>query len=117
VSNVEALDTGGYRYEWLYRIAGLPIKASAAMIECVPHEKIVVESKGGLKTIATWILVPEGEGTRATFSIETPIDNPVLRRLSEIFIKNQLRFAVETAVSNVKFLIEQDLEKAPRRTL
>lgn len=108
VSNVVPLETGGYRYEWTYRIAGFPIKASAAMIECVPHERIVVESKGGLKTFSTWVFRPEGEATVATFSIDSPMDNPFVRRMSELFVRNQLRFAVDTAVANLKFLMEQD---------
>jgi hypothetical protein len=111
VSNIRPLPTGGYAYEWTYKVAGFPIKASAAMVECVPSERIVVESEGGMKTISTWVFRQEENATLATFSIESPIDNPFLRRLSELFIRNQLRFAVDIAVANLKFLIEQDIAR------
>lgn len=112
VSNVRPLPAGGYAYEWTYKIAGFPLKASAAMVECIPYERIVVESEGGMKTTSTWVFRQEGNSTLATFSIESPIDNPFLRRLSELFIRNQLRFAVDTALANLKFLIEQDVARA-----
>lgn len=111
VSNVQPLPGGGYSYQWTYRVAGFPIKASAAMIECIPYQRIVVESQGGLRTISTWVFQEEAGATLATFSIESPIDNPFLRRLSEIFVSNQLRFAVDTALANLKFLVEQDVGK------
>lgn len=108
VSDVVPLETGGYSYKWQYRIAGFPIKASARMTECVPYERIVVLSEGGLKTISTWVFRQEGDHTHATFSISSPIDNLFLRRLSEPFIANQLRFAVQTALNNLKYILEQD---------
>lgn len=107
VYDVKPLPTGGYSYRWVYRWAGFPIKASAAMTEFAPHSRIVVESSGGMRTISTWVFEPDGGRTRATFSIEAPDLGILLRRLSGRFIANQLRFAVEVALTNIKHMAEQ----------
>ena len=104
--DVKPLPGGGYSYRWVYRLAGLPIQAQGTMTELVRPIKIVVESSGGLKTVSTWHFEPHERGASATFSIEAPDVNFLLRRLSGRFIQNQLRFAVDTALSNVKHIAE-----------
>ncbi len=106
VYDVEPLPGGGYKYRWVYKWAGLPIQARATMTEIVPYSRIVVESSGGMHTISTWVFEPEGSGTKATFSIEAPDPGFIMRRLSSRFIENQLRFAVDVALTNIKYMAE-----------
>ncbi len=110
VSDIVPLPNGGYRYRWTYSFAGFPIRAEAEMTEVTPYSRIIVESSGGLRTISTWVFEPQPDGaTSADFSIEAPDVNFLLRRLSGGFIRNQLRFAVEVALQNVKYMAEQHL--------
>lgn len=102
VSNITPLPGGGYRYEWTYRLAGFPIRATGEMIELVPYSRLVIKSSGGMETISTWNFAEEAGGTRATFSIETGSLNQILMRLTERYIHNQLRFAVDVALANLR---------------
>ena len=107
VSDVVPRPEGGYTYRWHYKWAGLPIpvSAEAAMTELKRYERIVVESTGGMRTISMWNFEAIGETqTKATFSIEAPDINVLLRRLSGRFIQNQLRFAVDTALNNIRHM-------------
>lgn len=115
--DVEPLPGGGYKYRWVYRWAGFPIQADAAMITYERPEKIVVKSTAGMETYSTWILHPLEGDTEANFTIEAPLQNWLLRRVSERFIRNQLRYAVDIALSNIKSIIEHDFSEQQQRAV
>jgi hypothetical protein len=71
--------------------------------------KIMVKSTAGMETYSTWTLhQTDGGGTEANFTIEAPLENWLIRRVSERFVRNQIRYAVDIALTNIKAIIEHD---------
>ena len=112
-NSIEPLESGGYRYRWNYKMLGKWLTADSETIEFERPHLFAVRSTGGVDTVSRWNLAAEGEGTRATFTIEYEMNNRLLARLTERFVRNQIQYSVQVALLNIKELLERDTRPAP----
>jgi uncharacterized membrane protein len=48
VKNVKALPNGGYKYDWVYNMAGIHINGHADWVEYVENERVVNKNESGI---------------------------------------------------------------------
>ncbi|MEJ2738050.1 MAG: SRPBCC family protein [Anaerolineae bacterium] len=106
VKDVEPLPSGGTKYRWVYKMAGVRFEGSSEAIEYLPNQRTITDNKGGVPGIITWTYEPEGGGTKVTFEAEYTVNVPLLRRLAESFLVKVNEQEAETVLANVKAKVE-----------
>jgi len=111
--SIVPMESGGYRYKWNYKMLGKWLTANSETVEFERPPLFAVKSTGGVDTVSRWNLAVEGEGTRATFTIEYEMNNRLLARLTEGFVRNQIQYSVQVALLNIKELLERQAQPKP----
>jgi uncharacterized protein YndB with AHSA1/START domain len=106
VKQIEKLPAGGYRYHWLYKMAGQKFEGETKTVEIVPNEKIVEEARGGLESTFQWLFKPENGGTKMTVRAEYELPRSLLARLKEPFVRKLNEHEAETVLVNLKERLE-----------
>jgi uncharacterized protein YndB with AHSA1/START domain len=104
--DVEELEGGGYKFGWVYKMAGMRFEGTSETIEYVANQRTVTDNKGGIESIITWTCEPEDGGTKVTFDAEYTVPIPLLGKLAEAFIVKQNEREAETLLANLKARME-----------
>jgi carbon monoxide dehydrogenase subunit G len=96
----------GQQHEWTYKMAGVPLRGQAVVVEHVPNVRAVHQSIGMIHVTFAYSVDSVDEGTLLTLEIEYTIPVPVLGRLAEriVLARNEREF--EMALTNVKEALE-----------
>jgi carbon monoxide dehydrogenase subunit G len=99
VRNVEALENGGKRLDFTYRLAGVPVDGSLRTPEYTEDERVVFEMSGALSGTITWTFEPDAGGTRVTYAAEYDLPGRALstaaRPVAKRYNERQLRLTLE----------------------
>lgn len=106
VKDVEELPTGGRKFNWVYKMAGVRLEGTSETIEYVANQRIVTKSTGAVESKFVWEFLPEGEGTKLNSSIEYTVPVPVLGKLAEGLIVKMNEREADTLVANLKDRLE-----------
>lgn len=106
VKDVHSLPNGGHSHAWKYKMAGIRLQGTAEDVEHIPNERIVSKTKGGVDSIQTWMVQPEGDGTKVTFKVDYTVPIPVLGRLAEAAIVKLNDREGDAIVENLKTMLE-----------
>lgn len=106
VKDVEELPTGGRKFNWVYKMAGIHFEGTSETTEYVANQRIVTKSTGGVESAFVWEFLPEGEGTKLNVSIEYTVPVPVLGKLAEGLIVKLNEREADTLVANLKDRLE-----------
>jgi uncharacterized protein YndB with AHSA1/START domain len=106
VKDVEPLPSGGTKYRWVYKMAGVRFEGSSEAIEYLPNQRTITDNKGGVPGTITWTYEPEDGGTKVTFEAEYTVNVPLLRRLAESFLVKVNEQEAEAVLANVKARME-----------
>ena len=106
VKDVESLPSGGRRFNWVYKMAGVKLEGTSETKEYVENERIVSETEGGIKSKFIWSFTPEGEGTRLHVDIEYTVPVPVVGKLAESAIVKMNEREASALVANIKDRME-----------
>lgn len=104
--DVEPLPGGGYKFGWVYKMAGVRFEGTSKVTEYVANQRAVTVSKGGIASTITWTYEPKDGGTRLTFDAEYTVPIPLLGRLAEALIVRQNEREAETLLTNLKARME-----------
>ena len=105
-TDIEKLPSGGNRFKWAYKMAGMRFEGTSEDTECVDCERVVSETKGGIESRMSWSFAPEAGGTRTTFEAEYTVPIPLLGRLAESFIVRQNQNEADVLLANLKDRME-----------
>ena len=105
-TDVQRLPNGGNSFRWTYKMAGMRFKGTSEDTEVIENQRVVSDSKGGIRSVITWILEPEARGTKATFRAEYTVPIPLLDKLAEAFIVKLNEHEVEVILANLKARME-----------
>lgn len=102
VENIEPLENGGKRADFVYSIAG--VKLEGELVETVhePDERMTFELRGGLPGEIDISFEPAGEGARVTYAAEYEIPGRVLSRVAEPFVRQYNRRELRTVLENLQ---------------
>jgi len=92
----------GQRHEWTYRMAGLKLDGESTIVEHVPHERLVMKTKGGAESTWTVQLTPSSLGTRLDLTVDYTVPLPVLGKIAEKVIVRRNAREIEMAAQNIK---------------
>jgi uncharacterized protein YndB with AHSA1/START domain len=106
VKDVESQPGGGFKYGWVYKMAGVRFEGGTETTEFAVNERTVSENSGGVSGTVTWIYEPENGGTRVTMEAVYLLHIPVLRKLAESFLAKLNEQEAETILANVKAKME-----------
>jgi uncharacterized membrane protein len=105
-TDVQSLPNGGKRFHWVYKMAGMRLEGDSEDTEFIANELVVSETRGGIRSTVTWMLRPEGDGTKVTFDVEYTVPVPLLGKLAEAFIVRVNEHESETLLANLKARME-----------
>ena len=106
VKDVEPLVSGGHRWRYVYKMAGLNFEGSNETAEFVPNRRLVVRSQGGIEATVTWTLDPQDGGTVVGLNADYKVPIPVLGKLAEAVIAKMNEREGEVLLENLKTLLE-----------
>jgi len=106
VKNVKELPSGGYSWDFVYKMAGVKFNGSSKHVEYVENDHTVAQSTGIDSTI-TWSYEAVAGGTRMTSLTEYKIPVPLLGKVAEAFIVKINENESETTLANVKARLEE----------
>jgi uncharacterized protein YndB with AHSA1/START domain len=106
VKDVESLPGGGFKYRWVYKMAGVRLEGGTETSEFVANERTVSENTGGVSGTVTWTYRSEAGMTHVTFEAEYAVHIPVLRKLAETFLVKLNENEAEAILANVKAKME-----------
>jgi uncharacterized protein YndB with AHSA1/START domain len=104
--DVQRLPNGGNKFRWVYKMAGMRFEGISEDIEVVPNQQVVSKTEGGLESTVTWLVQPEGGGTKVTFQGEYTVPIPLLGKLAEAFIVKQNEHEADVLLANLKARME-----------
>jgi uncharacterized membrane protein len=105
VSNVKG-EGVGQTYDWIYRMAGIPLKGSTTVVEDVPNERVKTKSSGGIDSSFLFTFASDGDTTKLNLRVDYSVPVPVLGALAEKLIVGRNRRESMTGLENLKELLE-----------
>ena len=96
----------GQRHRWKYKMVGVPLEGESTIIELVPNERQVIESKGTSDSTWTFVFRPEDGGMTLDVTIDYTIPVPVLGKLAEKLILRRNEREVDLGMENIRERME-----------
>ena len=96
----------GAHFRWVYRMAGFPLEGETAVLQFVPNERMVTQSKGGIASTWTWAFAAVNGGARVDLAVEYTVPVPVLGKVAEALVVKQNDRALDVAAANIKARVE-----------
>jgi uncharacterized membrane protein len=96
----------GTSFRWTYKMAGLLLEGESTFTEHIPINRIVTESKGGVKSTFTFDFEPHNKGTMLKLGIEYNIPVPVLGKIGETILLKRNEREADLAMANIKEILE-----------
>jgi uncharacterized membrane protein len=96
----------GARFRWVYKMAGIPLSGESLVLEFVPNERFVTESKSGIASTWTWDFAPSHGGTQIDLTVDYVVPIPVLGKLAEAIVVKQNERVLDTALENIRRRME-----------
>lgn len=106
VWDIEDHPTGGKKFSWAYKMAGIRLEGVTTPVEWVQNKRLVIESKGGIESTFVYTYEPEGDWTRLSLEVDYTIPVPVLGKLAETIILKTNEREAETVLANLKDILE-----------
>ncbi|MFC1963648.1 SRPBCC family protein [Chloroflexota bacterium] len=96
----------GRRARWAYKMAGILFEGTAEDSEYKVNDRIVTETKQGIRSTIAWIFKPDADGTKVTLIVEYSVPIPVLGKLAEIIINKINDHEGGLIMANLKVIME-----------
>ena len=106
VKNVQSLPNGGYRYDWVYKMAGMRFEGQTETTEVIQNQRVVAKNESGIPSTFIWTYQPEDGGTRVTVNVDYTVPGAALGKLAEPIIHKMNEHEGETLLANLKARME-----------
>ena len=106
VKDVESVPKGGYRYSWVYKMAGMRFEGETEPVEFVPEKHFVAKSTGQIAATFDYKFVAEDGHTRIDVKTEYEIPHKLLGKLAEPFVRRLNEREADTFLANLKDRLE-----------
>jgi uncharacterized membrane protein len=106
VKNVTTLPAGGYRFHWLYKMAGMQFEGDAETVEFELDRHILRKSTGKFPSTFDYTFTPEGERTKVELKAVYEPPQTLLGKFTEPFVLKLNEREAETVLANLKDRLE-----------
>lgn len=96
----------GQRHKWKYKMDGVPLSGQSTVVEFVPNERQVIDSRGPSDSTWTFELASEGNTTTLDLTIDYTIPLPVLGKLAEKLVLKRNEREIDLAMENIRERME-----------
>jgi len=107
VKDVKPLPGGGYRYGWLYKMAGMRFEGETETVEFVPEKHFVAKSTGQIPATFDYTFKVENGATRIETKTEYEIPQKLLGKLAEPFVLKLNEREADVFLANLKDRLEK----------
>ena len=107
IKNEQLLPNGGYKAEWVYKMAGTHLAGTGEYVEVVPMRYFTIKTEGAIDSTITMTFRPKNEQTRVTLTIDYRIPFPLLAWLSGRVIVKLNEKETEHILANLKTIMEE----------
>jgi carbon monoxide dehydrogenase subunit G len=108
ITNVKKLPTGGYKFGYVYYLAGMRFEGFGEYVEFVPQTRFVTKLMGGIEGTLTFKFQPVGKQTTVYFTVAYTIPTPLLTKfpmLTEPTFKELSVHEIDCLLANLKTVI------------
>ena len=107
VKDIESTeDHVGTHFRWTYKMAGLRFQGETTVVEHLANQKIVTQTKGGIRSTWTFTFQKKNGGTQLSIKVDYTVPVPVLGKLAEAIVLKQNEREATLALSNIKERME-----------
>lgn len=106
VKDIQPLPNGGFKFGWVYKMAGMRFEGVSEDTELVANQRVVSRTKGGVDGKVTWEFLPEDGGTNVSFEVEYTVPIPLLGKLAEAVVVKINENEGDAILANVKARME-----------
>jgi uncharacterized membrane protein len=101
-------NNSGFKFNWLYKMAGVPFEGKCETIEYTPYERIVIKSTKGLDSTMTWSLkpVPGEQQTHVTLTFDYQSPASILKQMEEAALAQENEREVDVMLRNLRNRLE-----------
>jgi len=105
VTNVKPLPAGGYKFSYVYYMAGMRLEGWGEFVEFVPKTRVVCKLTGGLEATLTFKFQPVAKQTTVYFTVAYTIPTPLLTKLPEPAFKELSLHEIDCLLANLKTVL------------
>lgn len=105
IKNLKRLPDGGYKFGYVYYMAGMRFEGIAEYAEFVPKKRIVCKLTGGIEGTLTFKFQPMDKQTTVFFTVAYAIPTPLLEKLPEPAFKELSVHEIDCLLANLKTVI------------
>ncbi|MEM8607170.1 MAG: SRPBCC family protein [Myxococcota bacterium] len=92
----------GQRFEWTYKMLGVPLDGSSVVTQSVPNQLRAMKSRGGIESEWALKIAPTENGSRLDIRIDYEIPVPVLGKLAERMVVRRNERELALSLQNIK---------------
>jgi uncharacterized protein YndB with AHSA1/START domain len=107
VANVKEHASGGFEFDWTYKMAGMKFHGHATPTEYEPNHSYTVRNEKGITSTSVWTFSGENGGSRIAVELDYEIPASLLGKLAERFLLQLNEREVETVLENIKSRCER----------
>lgn len=106
ITDVKELPTGGDRYHWVYKMAGMQFEGDSETVEFVPNRHFLQKNTGEIPSTFEWSFAAENGVTKIFMKTEYEIPKTLLGKLAEPFLVKLNEREADTLIGNLKDRME-----------
>jgi uncharacterized membrane protein len=106
VKNVEKLPEGGYKYHWVYSLAGFKFEGETETTEFFPPKTIVDKTMGEIESKFEWKFFAENGHTKVELEIGYEVPKKLFGKFAEPFLLKLNEREAEMVLANLKDRLE-----------
>ncbi|MGH3017175.1 MAG: SRPBCC family protein [Gaiellaceae bacterium] len=106
VKDVATLPTGGHRFHWIYKMAGVRFEGDLDTIEFEQDKRFVSKTTGQIPAKFDYTFVPENGRTKIEVKTEYEIPTTLLGKLAEPFLHKLNEREADVFLANLKDRLE-----------
>jgi uncharacterized membrane protein len=106
VKDLEKLPEGGYKYHWVYKLAGFKFEGETETTEFVPPKMIVDKTRGEIESKFAWKFFGENGHTKVELEIGFEFPKELFGKFTEPFLLKLNEREAEMVLANLKDRLE-----------
>jgi uncharacterized protein YndB with AHSA1/START domain len=105
IKQVQSLPTGGYRFDYVYYLAGTRFEGMGEFVEFVPKDRIVCKLTGGIEGTLAFKFEPAALVTTVFVTVAYTVPTALLTKLPEVAFTELSVHEVDCLLANLKTVI------------